>query len=96
MLKIFSVKNVRVQKKYRRVSGLNIFLLDRGIAPHLYEYFFENPTTLQTAGKYDHLITGKVNIGFGKRMSDPIVYRSWAKELAKIHLTPESELKLEL
>jgi len=59
----------------------------------LYDYFYESPITLKTAGKFEGLITDKVNIGFD-RMSDPIIYRSWAKELAKIHLTPESELKL--
>ena len=69
---------------------------NKNIGIKQYDYFYERPQTLQSAGKIEEFISDKDNVGFGGRMQDPVVYREVAKELAKMHLTPYAELPLSI
>jgi len=74
-------------------------MVNRGIGPSpLYGYFYENsPVTLQGAGKVEVFLDGLRQVGHSSGfMAVPGVYREVARNFAKIHLIPHSELPLSI
>ena len=64
-----------------------------GVAIPLYDYFYGRPGANRPGGKIEEFITGKEDVGF-ERMQLPIIYRSVAKEMAKMHLIKELPIEV--